>query len=557
MSFLFGRRTRTLSRYREVLAVLLKYGFDDLLHAFNIARLRPPGLRVPKPPPGETWTRAARVRMAMEELGPTYVKLGQMLSTRPDLLPPDWIAQLERLQDDVPAFPTAEVRAILEREWQQPVGAVVRELDETPVAAASVAQVHRAVLADGREVALKVRRPGIVQRVEADLEILFGLARLLERNVPEVGLYDLTGIVHEFARTIRREMDFLLESRSLERFARDLEGRPHTRVPAVVPERTTQAVLAMEFVHGVKITDVQALQEAGLDLKELAGRGADLVIHQVLDVGFFHADPHPGNLLVDRQGVLYLLDCGMVGRLTGRTRDLLIAGLSAVVRGDVEALTRVLMGFTQADGDLPGQDLEAGVSELLDTYFNLPLKRVSVAGLLRDFFQLVERNRLRFKPDLVMLGRALGHIEAVGRRLDPDFDLVAHARPAVGRLIARRHGPRRLARRLLQVLEEGQDLLEALPGDLRAVLRMVRQNRVEFGFRHRGLEEPMLHLERAVNRAVLGMIVGAFLVGSALLFRAGVGPHYRGIPVAALIGLAVSALFLIRIFFAILRGGRL
>lgn len=557
MSFLFGRRTRTLGRYREVLTVLIKYGLDDLLHAFNMARLRPPFLRVPKPPPGETWTRAARVRMAMEELGPTYVKLGQMLSTRPDLLPAEWIAQFERLQDAVPPFPTAEVRAILEREWRQPVGAVVRELDEAPVAAASVAQVHRAVLGDGREVALKVRRPGVVQRVEADLEILFGLARLLERQAPELALYDLSGIAREFARTIRRELDFTLEARNLERFGRDLEGRPLTRVPFVVPERSTVAVLVMEFVHGTKISDVAALRDAGLDLKELAGRGADLVIHQVLDVGFFHADPHPGNLLVGADGVIHLLDCGMVGRLKGRTRDLLVAGLSGVVRGDAEALTRVLMAFTDADGELPGEALEADVAELLDTYFNLPLRLVSVAGLLRDFFQLVERNRLRFKPDLVMLGRALGHIEAIGRRLDPEFDLVAHARPAVGQLIARRHGPRRLARRFLRVLEEGQDLLEALPGDLRTVLRMVRQNRVEFGFRHRGLEEPVLHLERAVNRAVLGMIACAFLVGSALLYRAGIGPHYRGIPVAALVGFGVSALFLIRIFFSILRGGRL
>ena len=394
---IIGRTYRHMQRYRQILMVLFRYGFDDLVSSLKVEQYLEVGLRMvsrKRRERIEALSRAERMRMALEELGPTFVKMGQILSTRPDLLPVEFVHELAKLQDRVPAFAFSEVKRIIESELGATLEDVFEHFDEDPLAAASLGQVHRARLADGEQVVVKVQRPDIRKTVEVDLEIMLHLAVLMERHLEGWDVQSPTRIVEEFSRTLEKELDYRLEASHVERFALQFARDRTVYVPKVHRESTTTRVLTMEYVEGVKASDIDRLEKEGLDRKEIARRGADLIMKQVFIHGFFHADPHPGNVFILPDHVICYLDFGMMGRIDRQPREDFADLMMGVVRRDEAKAADALLRLTLWDEEPERGALMRDVAEFMDRHLYRPLKELEIGKLLQQLLVMVSRYRL-------------------------------------------------------------------------------------------------------------------------------------------------------------------
>ncbi len=554
------RPVRPLRRYREIIGVLVKYGFEDVVDRMGLARYQAIGrrlLRLGERPGARRLTRAERVRCAIEELGPTFVKFGQALSTRADLLPPDFLAELARLQEEVPPFPAAEAQATVEAELGRPLGEIFREFEPEALAAASIAQVHRAALATGERVAVKVRRPGIGPVIEHDLAILAHLAQLAERHLAGAELYSLPALVSRFARTIRLEQNLAREGHIIERFAKNFAGDPTVYVPTVYWRYTTPAVLTLEFVDGVKLAELGRTGDGRFDPRVVAARGAQAVLKQMLVHGLFHADPHPGNILVRPGNVICLLDFGTVGRLDRSMRDRIVDVLDAVVRRDAERLASLVMAIGGTPAGVDVAELRQDLEDLLDSYSEASLQELALGPLLYQVIDAVARYRFRFPPDLMLFAKAVMTIEGVGRQLDPTFRMIDHVAPVARELVRERFSPSTVAARVAETGRESLALLSGLPRDVAALLEKAREDRLQIQFVHRNLEHFVQEMDRSSNRLSFAIVIAALVVASALVFQTGAEPKIGGYPVVGLTGFVVAALLGIWLVIGILRSGRL
>jgi ubiquinone biosynthesis protein len=547
-----------LRRYRQILAVLLKYGFGDLLARLKVRHPllgRLPRLRAIKEL--EDLSRPARLRLAFEELGPTFIKLGQLLSLRPDLLPPEYAAELAKLQDEAMPLPFAQIKGKVEAQLGRALGELFQEFGEEPLAAASLAQVHRALLRDGTEVVVKVQRPGIWETIRADLIILEDLAHFLVRHLPESEPFDPPGVVREFAKTIRRELDFVREGRNMELFRRNFQGDPTVYIPKVFWEYTTSEVLTMERIVGVKVTDLQGLERAGLDRHQVALNGANAILKQIFEHGLFHADPHPGNILVLEGNVIAPLDFGMVGRLDLELRERVGQLILAIARGDLAGLVRTLRELGSLDEQVDLLALRADLADLLDRYSKTPLYRLELGRLLDEMMALVREHRLRLPPNLVMMGKALVIAEGVGRALDPELELLALAQPYLERLALRRGPLQKALQGWAGAWAESRELFQELPEGLRSIMSRLRQGRLKVQFELLGLEHLMQELDRASNRLAFALIIAALIIGSSLVMQLQAGPRLWGLSLFGFLGFGFAAFLGFWLVVAILRSGRL
>jgi ubiquinone biosynthesis protein len=547
-----------LRRYRQILAVLLKYGFGDLLARLKVRHPllgRLPRLRAIKEL--EDLSRPARLRLAFEELGPTFIKLGQLLSLRPDLLPPEYAAELAKLQDEAMPLPFAQIKGKVEAQLGRALGELFQEFGEEPLAAASLAQVHRALLRDGTEVVVKVQRPGIWETIRADLIILEDLAHFLVRHLPESEPFDPPGVVREFAKTLRRELDFVREGRNMELFRRNFQGDPTVYIPKVFWEYTTSEVLTMERIVGVKVTDLQGLERAGLDRHQVALNGANAILKQIFEHGLFHADPHPGNILVLEGNVIAPLDFGMVGRLDLELRERVGQLILAIARGDLAGLVRTLRELGSLDEQVDLLALRADLADLLDRYSKTPLYRLELGRLLDEMMALVREHRLRLPPNLVMMGKALVIAEGVGRALDPELELLALAQPYLERLALRRGPLQKALQGWAGAWAESRELFQELPEGLRSIMSRLRQGRLKVQFELLGLEHLMQELDRASNRLAFALIIAALIVGSSLVMQLQAGPRLWGLSLFGFLGFGFAAFLGFWLVIAILRSGRL
>jgi ubiquinone biosynthesis protein len=452
-----GRTYRHLNRYRQILTVFFKYGFGDLVDLLKIDQYIEIGLQMisrHRRERLERMTRAERVRLAMEELGPTYVKLGQVLSTRPDLIPVDFIHELAKLQDEVPPFPFEDVHRIITRELGDAPDAIFKHFDETPQASASIGQVHRAVLKDGDQVAVKVQRPGIRKTIEVDLEIMLHLATLMEHHIEEIAFYRPIKIVEEFAKTLERELDYTFESSHMERMAGHLLSDMTVYVPKVYRELTTPKVLTAEFIDGIKISETKQLEDAGLDRREITRRGAHILLRQVFEIGFFHGDPHPGNIFVLPENVICLLDFGMVGSVDRQTREDFVELVDAVVHRHEARTAQVLLKLTTWDEKPDMRSFEKDVADFMGRHLYRPLEEINFGRLLQHLLELASQNRLIIPPDIFLMMKTLAAVEGVARMLDPTFDIFATAAPFVKQVKIARFHPERLTDDFLRLSTE-------------------------------------------------------------------------------------------------------
>ena len=554
-----NRNVRSIRRYRQIITVFGAYGLGHLLEYLNLTHmvaasrrmLRRSELRVAHLTPPQ------RLRLALEELGPTFIKLGQVLSTRPDIIPPPFIEEFAQLQDSVPTIPFEEIREQIEHELGGPVSARYAWLDPQPIAGASIAQVHRARLRSGEDVVVKVRRPGIMELIDTDIDILMGVALLLERHMPRSDIYDPVGVVREFAYTIRRELDLSREGHAIERIRDNFPNDPTLYFPTVYWEATAKGVLTIEYVNGIKVSDLCAIDAAGLDRREIARRGADAFLKMVLDHGFFHGDPHPGNVMILPGNVICLLDYGMVGRLDPAIKRYLTDVLGAMIDRDLDELIDVITSTGEVSESLNVTALKKGLAEFIDTYLDIPLKDIEVGRMLLEFIDLVSTHRIKLQPDLTMLVKVLVVVEGMGRKLDPHFDMVGHLRPFLERAIMEKRSPIRLMKELGRGLESYVTLARNLPREVREILDKINRNKFRIDLEHRGLDRFSREMDRSANRISLSLIIAALLVGSSIAMQTNRGPMIFELPAFALFGYLCAGVVGIWWMIAILRSGRL
>jgi len=555
-----SRTYRHIERYRQIISVLFKYGFGDIIDILHIGHYIEIALpkRIRREHEAiEEFTLPERVRMAMEELGPTFVKMGQILSTRPDLIPMEFITQFEKLQDDVPPFPFEDAKKTIESELEAPMDTIFQDFDETPVAAASIGQVHRATLATGDDVAVKVQRPDIKKTIEVDLEIMFHLATLLEQNVDAYQIYHPTRIVTEFADTIKKEIDYNNEAFYIERFARQFLDDSTVCVPKVFSEATTAKVLTMEYIDGVKVSDIDRLEKEGFDRKVIAARGADLIFKQIFVHGFFHADPHPGNIVILAGNVVCYLDFGMMGRIDRRTREDIVDLVLAIVRQNEAKATDALLRLTKHDDPIDRRRLEMDVANIVSQYLEKSLKEVDAGQLLRQFMDLIAQYRLQIPPDLFMMIKAITMVEGFGTVLDPDFDYTSSATPFIKRIQMERMHPKRVAADMLNSGAEIVHLLKEIPGAFRDILKQAKSGGTTIKFEHLGLEPMQKTLDRVSNRISFAIVLASLVMGSSLIVLAGIPPLWQDIPVIGIIGFLGAGVMGFWLLFSILRHGRM
>jgi len=555
-----SRTYRHIARYRQILTVLFRYGFGDMINALHIGRYV--DIALPKKIKRERdrieeLTMSERVRMAMEELGPTFIKMGQILSTRPDLIPMEFITQFEKLQDTVPPFSFADVKTTIESELRAPIATIFQDFDETPVAAASIGQVHRARLATGEDVAVKVQRPDVRKTIEVDLEIILHLATLLEQNVDAYQIYNPTKIVAEFADTIKKEINYRNEAFYIERFARQFPDDPTVYVPVVFSEATTTKVLTMEYIDGVKASDIERLDEGGFDRKVIAARGADLIFKQIFVHGFFHADPHPGNIMILPDNVICYLDFGMMGRIDRQTRENIVDLTIAVVRQNEVKATDVLLRLTTQDVPIDRRRLELDVSDLTMQYLGKPLKEIDAGQILRQFMDLISHHRLQIPPDLFMMSKAVSTVEGLGTVLDPDFDCASSATPFIKHIQMERMHPKRVASDMLNSGTEIIHLFKEIPGGLRDILKQAKSGETTIKFEHRGLEPIQNTLDQVSNRISFAIVLASLVMGSSLIVLAEIPPLWHEIPVIGIIGFLGAGMMGFWLLFSILRHGQM
>ena len=555
-----GRTYRHLNRYQRILRVLFKYGFNDLVDRLHIDQYLESGLQMINRKPREQIARLSRperLRLVFEELGPTFIKLGQLLSTRPDLIPAEYLDELARLQDEVPPFSLAEVHAIFREELGRSPDEVFHYFDAEPLAAASIGQVHRARLDSGAEVVVKVQRPDIENVIAVDLEILAHLAGLMEQYLEEVQGHRPTAIVQEFARSLSREIDFAVELANVQRFARQFKNNAAIHVPLVYPELSTPRVLVMEYVLGIKASMAGQLREQGYDLPLIAERGATLVMEQIFVHGFFHADPHPGNLFILPDNVVCFIDFGQMGRLSRKDREDFTDLVLDLVAGDERTVVEGVLKVTVQLGEVDRESLARDLGGLVDLYLYRPLGELEAGRILQDLLDLVTRHKLTFKPAFYQMMKALSTVEGVGLMLDPKLELIRLARPFMRRIRLERMRPARLAEEIARTGSGYLQLLRELPEELRTILRQLRGGRMRLEFEHRGLQSLGAALDRVSNRIAFAIVLAALIVGSSLIVLSDIPPHWHDIPVIGLLGFLVAGIMGFWLLLSIIRHGRM
>jgi ubiquinone biosynthesis protein len=544
---------RQLSRLSEIAQIAAKHGFGYLFEHRRFS-LRPWRLSDEELQAGEGSARGQRLRETLDELGPTFVKFGQLLSTRPDVVPPDIVWELRALQDDVRPFPFAEVEETVETELGLTLERAFLHFDEQPLAAASIGQVHRAVLPTGDEVAVKVQRPRAARQIEADIELLFQAARFAHQRVDALRFIDTVAIVDEFARSIRQELDYRLEARNAERFRRNFESSADVHVPRVYWSYSAARILTLEYLNGTQVADVDVTARGAEGGRKLVYRIAEAWMTMIFRHGFFHGDPHPANILELADGSLGLVDFGQAGKLSRDDMEKLTSLFIDAARENIDALPRRLGDLGVRYDRSREDEFVIELRDLYDRYYGARLSEIDPITLIREALSLIYRLNLRLPARFVLLDKALATLGSVGTSLYPEFNVFEVAKPYARGLLVDRFMPKRVVARVRTDTRELTSVLAAMPYQISDVLEEFRDGEVEIGFRHQGIDELARNLDRITNRVVIALVGAAGVVGSAILAALGNSGWSQAL---AITGFTLSFLLGAWLAWGVARSGRL
>jgi len=551
---------RDLGRLHNIASVLIRYGMGELVRRLGMGRfLEQAGkiLHWKESIDLNDMTAPQRMRLVLQELGPTFVKLGQIMATRVDLFPPEWIDEFEKLQDEVPAVPFDELHAQLMEDLGEPPEEVFPQLEKEALAAASIAQVHRAELTDGSQVVLKIRRPGIEKTIRSDLSLLARFAKIAEAEMPEIRRYHPVDMVRQFSRSLRRELDLENESGAAERVAANFAAQTDIVIPKIYWQWTSKRLNVQQYIDGIPAHDFEAIEAAGLDRPLLARRGVNAMLQMTLIDGFFHADPHQGNLFYLPENCIAFIDFGMTGSLSQLRREQVADMLYGLMMRETDNIVDVLQdwsgGVMSIDTDHLNEELEA----FLDSYHGLALKQLDFAAMLGDLMALFRDHQLNLPPDLSMLLKAFISLDGLGRKLDPDFNIVAEITPYLQRVIMKRYLPSSLLKQGWSNLSGGFDMLTSLPRDIRRLLRMARRGALQVHVDVTRLDHFGHQLDRAASRLSVGMVTAALIIGTSIVMTApDTGPTVMGYSLFILLGFIAAVLGCVWLWVSIWRGKR-
>jgi len=552
-----------LPRYREIVGILWKYGFADVLKLVALQHLlgmedatitvHEEGL-LAKPLP-------ERMRLALEELGPTFIKFGQIVSSRRDLVNDEYYIELCKLQSDVPTFPTGQARKIIAEELGDSVDRLFAQFDDEPVGSASIAQVHSAVLRNGTMVAIKVQRPDIEKVIELDLAILRDLARFAERHVPEMAVLNPVGVVEEFSSTLIKELDFTNEAKNAERFAQQFEDNEWIKVPEIFRDYTTARVLTMEFLTGHPVDDKEKLERADIDPAELADHITELIYAQIFEHGFFHGDPHPGNMLVLNGGVTGLLDYGMMGSFTPAFRSSIAHLIAGLAEKNHQQVMRSILEMSEEGYTGDTTKMLADVEEFSGTHLNQPLREIKLGVVLNKLLELLRNNHLRMKGSFYLGIKALTQVEAIGRSLNPDLNFIKGGEPYAMRLIEGKYHPKRMFGLFRKLVSESLDFLEEFPHDFRNFYQRAKHGKLNIPLQHKidpeGFEPLRKTLDSIANRLTNAILSASVLICSSILILSGLPPKIGEVPIIGLVGLIWGFYMCMRLVLSIWKHGGL
>lgn len=540
-----------LGRYEKVFATLIKYGFEDVLSHPPFNKFTPQTNKLVPSREGRKvsqFTRYERIRLVCEELGTSFIKFAQIASNRPDLLPDGLIQELEKLQDRAPEVPIADIKKMLEEGLPRPMSELLEWFDEKPLASASMAQVHRARLKGGKEVVLKVQRPGIKKLIAADISILKNIVSIIESRFPQYLVYQPRELVKMFEQSITEELNFRMEANNLAQFQQMFQEDREIFIPALYRELSTESILCMEYVQGYKITNLEKLKQFNITGQDLALRGIRLYFEQIFEYGFFHADPHPGNIFVLEDGRIALLDYGMVGSVIEKDKILFAKLLLAIYDQDVQGLKKAILKFSTGLRKEEERELEYDIIYFLRQYSSVAIEDIDGNEVMQGLNALFYDYKLKIPSNLLLLLKALIIIEGVGLQLDPQYDIIKNIGPYVQRLLAKKYDPKRLQKDLIKTVEGTQDLLKELPEDIREIIQKIKTGKLRIEFEHKGLQPSADSLSNSINKLSYSLLVVAVILASAMIILAKIEPIVYNVSALGLIGFGISAVLALRIF---------
>ena len=557
---MLNKRIRHFNRYQDIIRAMIHHGFGSIAEELGLADMLPfggkwifEGKNVKEKPAGE------RIRLILEELGPTYIKLGQMMSTRPDIIPSTIILELEKLQDKVREISFDEVKAIIEDELELPLEELFREINPVPIAAASIGQVHKAILPSGEVVAVKVQRPNITKTIDTDLEILRNLARMVEKRYKWARDYGICDIMDEFALSLNQELDYGIEGRNAEKIAEQFKDDDTIRVPAVYWEYSTKKVLTMEYVEGIKINDVQSLDEIGFDRCLLSERFTGAMMKQILLEGLFHADPHPGNVFVQPGNRLVFLDFGNIGRLNAQMKYEFASMLVALRRGNTDFVVRSIIKIGITPDDINYGQLKADVQEFIDDYYGQNLNAISLSDLVNDFFTLIYLHHIRIPSDLTMLGKTFLAVEGVVETLYPEYNILDIIEPFGDHLVKERLKPKNIAEMVFNKVVDYSDFLSEMPRSLKDLTNKLKDGKFSVQIKVPQLDTFLAKMDKMANQLSYAIIL---LSTSIIMAGLVIGSSSRGgtnllwqIPIIE-IGFVIATVMVLYLLYSIFRSGR-
>ena len=551
---------RHSNRYVEIIQVISSHGFSEIISNSMITKYINLGRNLifkDDMSTDENLTVYERIRMILEKLGPTFIKLGQIMSRRSDLIPKELIIELEKLQNKVPPFEPGEAVGVLEKELGRSTSDLFGDFEKEPVAAASISQVHRAVMHDGTAVAVKIQRPDIRKKIEIDIEIMKHLSGLIQKHIEDMESLNLPGIVEEFERSIYEELDFDNELTNIERFRRNFESDEKIKVPQVFKKLSTKKILTMEFIDGFKVSETEAITSGGFSLKEIADTGVDSILHQVFEDGFFHADPHPGNIFITKQGQLCFIDFGMMGSITGSVRESFTDIITGIVKRDTKKVTKALLDITPGDPDTEGKDLELQVSGLIDKYFYRDIAELDMTEVMNDLFAFFNDNDLRMPSNLFLLTRTIVLAQSLGKDLNPEFNIGLVIEKYSEKLIRKKYSPGKIAGDMREMTEDVWKLMKKMPKEIPELINMLKKGNFKVDLEHKGFETMLETHERISNKIAFSVVLASVIIGSSLIVLSGIPPLMFGIPVIGIVGYIGAIILAFGLIISIIKHGKM